>query len=113
MSKFEKVDRIIRPRREDGSDWNSERIVLVRSGERELWWWKSRKSWEGRTCGYKHQPGVLMLRKKGDVLGKELCEGGRLSKEMILSHTRAINEFFGCEVVSEIDIKKTVLVKGD
>lgn len=120
---WQTVDRIIRKRHGGGSDWGSERIVLVRQirdGKmKELFWWRSHKAWSGRMSGYQHVAGKLMtISYKGLYDGpgmsdwKEIQEGGRLSRAMIARHRDAIDTFFGEPVADQIEVKRT-LVKSD
>jgi hypothetical protein len=114
------VDRIIRQRHEGGSDWGTERFVLVRQvrngGLRELVWWQSHKAWSGRMSGYQHTPArLLTISYKGaSTLSatdtwKVIHEGGRLSRAVISQHADAINRFFDEPVADQIEVKRTLV----
>lgn len=107
------VDRIERPRREYGSDWDGKRIVIARYGDKELLWWRSGKSWKDQLQGHQHRCGQLMLQNFGTPRRDYhyLKEGGRMSKALFMEHAGEINQFFGIPDVAEnCHIKKTLLV---
>lgn len=108
---FNVVDRIVRPRRENGSDWDSQRIVLCKYGTKELWWWTSRKSWQDRLVGYQYEPGELVT---ADVsrahLFNTVHNGGRLSKKLLETYAAKIDEFFGVPGLTNKLSPKTTLV---
>lgn len=105
-------DRVSRPRREPGHDWGSERIVLVRLGHRELWWWRSHKSWMDILRGYEHTEAQLVLAEHcngSSVTYRRIHEGGRMSKRLFMEHAREIDAHFGQEVAPFIDQKLTLI----
>lgn len=118
------VERITLGRyRPSGIDWGTERILLAESPEHALYWWKSHKAWTNRTEGTTHRPGELCLATPGVVgwadsprnlprnqLGKILCEGGRLSKAMLMDNRDAIDAAFGEGVTEQLSTRHTVLV---
>jgi hypothetical protein len=110
-------DRIIRPRIEGGCDWGAERIVLVRKGDKELFWRKACKSWASLLDGYRHDPAALMLCDHSNLTSGVPKEktlhntGGRLSKRLIMDHAEEIDKFFGEETATFVDIKLTLLLK--
>ena len=94
---------IILPRLEHGCDWGSTlRVVLIRRGRRELWWYRSGKAWQNNMDGYRHVRARLILveynedRKRDGVPHMtELHEGGRLSHALLSRFGNQINDFFG------------------
>jgi hypothetical protein len=110
--RFKQVERIVRPRMTPGVDFGADRVVLVRDGDKELWWRLSHKTWMGLIFGYQHTGATLELVSDA-YLGypnlKELHEGGRLSRKLLTQYADKINKFFGCQVAQAIDPKKTLV----
>lgn len=105
----------VRPKHTPGVNWLSERLVLVRMGDKELWWWKARA--ENR---YHRQPGELMLANKAGTenhnqrtvtLNKD---GGRLTKKLLTQHSMTIEAFFDSPGLAEhLHPRKTVVITNE
>jgi len=105
-------DRETRPRRTQGVDWGAERIVIVRLGNKELWWWRSHKSWAGLLLGYQHREARLCLADGSHGKYEDrrtIHKGGRMSRRLFEQHAKEINEWFGQEVAPFIDQKLTLI----
>jgi len=103
------VDRIIRPRIDNGRDFNAERIVLIRSGALELIWRKACRVWGDIVDGYSSEPGRLYLTNgKSD---QTIIRGGRLSAAIVKDNADKINAYFGADVAGAIEIRKTLIVE--
>lgn len=115
--RYELVDRIERPRTENGIDWANARIVLARYGLKELWWNRSGSHWQDQLSGYVSHGGTLItafynpraLGGRG-VEYDHLHEGGRLSRNLILANAKIINGFFGIPDVAENIVKNKTLI---
>ena len=95
------TDRVRLERHSGGSDWGTERLLLVidRRNEHRLVWWCSHKSWMDRMSGYQHTPASLILEHK-NVLSQtwrweKLHSGGRLSRAILVANQKTIVDFFG------------------
>lgn len=97
---------VLGPHDDSGWYWVSKRFLLVKCGDKRLFWWLSRM--ENR---YHSQPSELIIDKICSHLWTTLYSGGRLSKKVISDNAAKINEFFGCEVAHLINIKKTLIIK--
>ena len=92
------IPRIIIPRHEGGSDWGVDTVVVARRGTKELRWWPGRTAWTGLgSTGY--YPASMITVDSGQDLPMvrwyTVCEGGRLSRKLILAYSSALNAFFG------------------
>jgi hypothetical protein len=102
---------VVLPRLSGGVDHGATRLLLAWAEDgRQLVWQRSCKSWAGRMAGYQHEPGSLVLVRRGQLFGTELHRGGRLSKALLEQHAEAIDEFFGVEVTPMLHSRKTVQV---
>ena len=96
-----------------GCDWNSEQQVLLIAGSAHalltpsnmqqppavgLFWWLSRKQWEGRVEGYRHAPAELVLRVRVEgarsTTSVVLHTGGRLSYALVMQHRERVANVF-------------------
>lgn len=112
------VDRIILGRYERGVDHESRRAVLARDAQgHELLWQFAGKGWVNLLHGYQPFPARLVLRDTtnqplGWAAERALHEGGRLSRRLLATHEKAIDEFFGIAVVARLLPGKTLLLGG-
>ena len=87
-----------RPRHHNGVDWGAERIVLAKSGKRELWWEKGSYCWEGILTGRVWHPSKLTLIEDATKMlptSREMFRGGRLSYRRVMEHAPMIDAWLG------------------
>jgi len=109
--------REVLPRLYRGVDWCSERIVIARTKDssKQLWWQKSGSYWSGSET--KIFKAILVLAHADEPGYNQIypfCygiqEGGRLSKKLLRSKAKEINEFFGCSIAQFLDITTTTVI---
>lgn len=110
------INQIILPRASSGIDWGRERKLLVRNSfGKALVWSPPGTCWNGRGNPHSYVPTELTIHfNSAEYLDRKiLCEGGRLSKKLILSFKTEIDAEFGEGVAEMIDVKKTLILDKD
>jgi hypothetical protein len=93
-----RIPREQRPASEGGHIWHAPRIVLARRGRRELWWLGSGSYYSDSMSGTQYAPTELVLAEMPEdrmahLRMRTLCEGGRLTKVLLLHHADEIEKY--------------------
>jgi hypothetical protein len=90
------VDRIVLNRHGYGTDWGAARIVVAKRGDAEVWRIPGHTAWIDRMTPSGYCAAKLYVYNGGGYEGaRVLCEGGRLTPEMLQAHREEIDRVFG------------------
>jgi len=107
-----RIPRITIPRHEGGSDWDVDTFVIARMGTKELRWWPGHTGWTGVGSSGYYPANMITIERGQTHRWYTVCEGGRLSRKLILAYSSALNAFFGPGAVKLIaaNLKRGVTV---
>jgi hypothetical protein len=112
MTRFRLSDKVIRARNAGGVVWGSDIYVILRIGNKELWWIPGSPYWIGSLGGAIHTPSLLEFIEDGDTHWRRfrshtqnLHEGGRLSRSLILDLQDTIDTLFEVPGLSRLVAK--------
>jgi hypothetical protein len=104
------------PREENGVDWGAERSVLLRFGEKELWFVPGHSVWNGIAMprAYRRSSYRMVDTKAPDPFSYTTLWEGRFSRKALRQNATRIAGFFRIpvEVALGIEPKKTVFVQS-
>jgi|SRR6185295_12260429 len=110
-TRLERVDRQVLPRVSGGVDWGRPRWVLARHKTKVLFWTPGHAV-SGGVMGSFYSDGSLSLidEAKGYSTVRHIAQGGRLSRARMMENADKIDAYFGCEVATQIDTRRTLVI---